>query len=83
MPAGLLREFKLRFPLLGHDAPSSGVPPIAFIKEPFILIGRSANSISPTFYPQENMQNPFPKSGPENNTDEYCKPHDNKWLRYE
>ncbi len=82
MPAGLLREFKLRFPLLGHDAPSSGVPPIPFIKEPFIFIGRTANSISLTFYPKEIMQNPFPKLMPQNNTDKSCKPHNNKWLHY-
>lgn len=60
MPAGLLREFKLWFPLLGHDAPSSGVPPAARYQRTNILIGRTANSISAAFYSGKDYANPIP-----------------------
>jgi len=60
MPAGLLREFKLRFPLFGHDAPSSGVLPAALYQRTNTFIGRTVNSISVALFQSRDYANLIP-----------------------
>lgn len=62
MPASLLREFKLRFSFLGHDAPSSGALPLLYIKEPILLSAGPLFQLACHFFPQKDYANLVPKA---------------------